>query len=280
MNSTTSISKSKRGQNDLLEIENDFAKATISLFGGHILSYIPKTDDIDRLWLSEAAIFDGKTAIRGGIPICWPWFGNAHNQDRDDLPSHGFVRNQIWTLDSSEDSSTGTQLVLSPQSTVGPGWQFKTRLQLKVMVGKTLVVELITRNLDKQTIDLNCALHSYFRVDDIEQVTLTGLSGQYLDKTKDYEAFETPDVYRIKDETDRVHLHPAILVEIDNGLHIGVRSSGHDSIVVWNPWEQNCLRMKDMNQDSYQTMICVESAITQTLKLESNQEVILKQQII
>ncbi|GAA6183195.1 MULTISPECIES: D-hexose-6-phosphate mutarotase [Alteromonadaceae] len=280
MNTPSSISTSKRGENDILEINNDFAKATISLFGGHILSYIPKTDNIDRLWVSDAAIFDNKTAIRGGIPVCWPWFGDGHKQNRDDLPAHGFVRNQIWSLDSAEENDQGTQLVLTPKSTQGPGWAFKTTLKLKVTVGKTLVLELITRNMDAEDIHLGCALHTYFSVDDIDGVTLAGLSGPYLDKTQNYEQFETPETYRIKEETDRVHLHPAVLVEINNGHHISVRSTGHDSIVVWNPWKDNCLRMKDMQPDSYETMICVETAITQGKILKSKEEVIIKQQII
>ncbi|MEP4889209.1 MAG: D-hexose-6-phosphate mutarotase [Aliiglaciecola sp.] len=280
MNTPSSISTGKRGENDILEINNDFAEATISLFGGHILSFIPKTDNIDRLWVSDAAIFDNKTAIRGGIPICWPWFGDGHKQNRDDLPSHGFVRTQIWSLDSAEESNQGTQLILSPKTTQGPGWAYKSTLKLRVTVGKTLVVELITRNLDAEDINLGCALHSYFSIDDIDNVSLVGLSGPYLDKTKGYEEFETPEIYRIRQETDRVHLHPAVLVEINNGHHISVRSTGHDSIVVWNPWKDNCLRMKDMHSDSFESMICVETAITQGKLIKSKEEVIVKQQII
>lgn len=273
----SSIQRQKRDFVDVLEINNKHAKATISLFGGHLLSFAPHHDGRDRLWVSESAIFDNKTPIRGGIPVCWPWFSDAHNQDRNDLPSHGFVRNQNWQLKAVEENSDGTRVVLSPENAQGPGWANHCDLTITFDIGSYLTVNLETRNAGKRPVSLNCALHSYFSVNNIDNVSLEGLTGIYRDKTKNWQEFETPSPYTIHAETDRIHLSALPEINIVDQHQTRINSEGHDSIVVWNPGSENSKKMKDMADDGYKTMVCVETAVTQTKILQPNESIKMTQ---
>jgi glucose-6-phosphate 1-epimerase len=265
-----------RGNIQLLHIENAFASAEISLFGGHILSFKPKHDNRERLWVSQNALFDGKKAIRGGVPICWPWFGDHTNNA--DLAAHGYVRTQKWEILSTEETDTGTVITLKPQTSEGDGFEGKTQLTLVVHVGHELNIQLRTTNLADTLLTYNCALHSYFAIPNINQCELLGLSEQYSDKTRDYQMFDTPTPYRFHEETDRVHLQqPRKLTIIDGQLKTDILSSGHDSIVVWNPWQDKSISMGDMANDSYLTMLCVETAITQGQEVRAGETHLLEQ---
>ncbi|GAB5378906.1 MAG: D-hexose-6-phosphate mutarotase [Aliiglaciecola sp.] len=270
----------KKGKVEILHIDTPHSTAEVSLFGGHVLSFVPKTDLRDRLWVSENAIFDNQSAIRGGIPVCWPWFSDAHNQDRNDLPSHGFVRTQNWRIVGTLEHSEATQVTLVPHSNNGPGWNHETSLTLTLLVGKTLKISLQTKNNDTKSVNLNCALHTYFNVKDILAVELRGLRGNYKDKTQNWHEFDTPIPYTFSQETDRVHLFAAEQVDILDGAETTkVLSSGHDSIVVWNPWAENSEKMKDMESRGYSTMLCVETALTQTFSLPPGATHCLTQEI-
>lgn len=246
----------------LLHIDNAFASAEISLFGGHILSFKPKYDGRERLWVSQNALFDGKKPIRGGIPICWPWFGG--HSGNTDLPAHGYVRAQNWDILNTEESNTGTTITLKPQTTVGEGFEGDAQLTLVVHVGQQLRIQLLTSNLGNTPFTFNCALHSYFAIADIKHCELLGLTKQYSDKTRSLQMFDTPQPYCFSEETDRVHIEqPKTLSIIDKQIKTRILSSGHDSIVVWNPWQDKSSSMDDMADDSYLTMLCVETAVTQ-----------------
>lgn len=280
MQLSDTISVQRRGDIDVIKVDNQFAKASISLFGGHLLSFIPKSDERDRLWVSEMAIFDGRSPIRGGIPICWPWFSNRFPTPEQNLPSHGYVRNQLWSLIKHEDSSLGTRLIFAPSFTSNKGFEFSVALTLMVTVAETLTIELITENTDKQTLSFTGALHTYFAVSDISQVLLEGLSGTYHDKTRDWQEFHTPSPYRFAEETDRVHhATPETLLICDDSYEIIVGSKGHDSIVVWNPWQENSRAMNDMPDKGYASMLCVETAITDGLVLNPGESHYLTQTI-
>ncbi len=163
----SSVCLQKHQDVDVLQINNDLASASISLFGGHLLSFTPHHDKRERIWVSEQAIFDNQTPIRGGVPVCWPWFSNAHNQNRDDLPSHGFVRTQPWTIKSITEENGGTRVVLAPEESTGPGWAYQCDLTLTFDINKELSISLETLNKGESSFSLNCALHSYFKIDDI-----------------------------------------------------------------------------------------------------------------
>jgi glucose-6-phosphate 1-epimerase len=260
----------------ILYINNAFASAEISLFGGHILSFKPKYDHRERLWVSQNALFDGKKAIRGGIPICWPWFGE--HKSITNLAAHGYVRTQTWQVLSCEETDTATTVTLKPQTSADDGFEGDAQLTLVLHFGQQLTIQLLTTNLGNTPITYNCALHSYFAISDIKQCELLGLSEQYSDKTRGYQIFNTPQPYRFNEETDRVHQEqPKTLTITDGENKTDVLSSGHDSLVVWNPWQAKSISMADMADDGYLTMLCVETAVTQGQEVAPKATHILEQ---
>jgi len=275
-----SVTQSKVQEVDTLVIENNSARAEISLFGGHLLSFTPKKDNRNRIWLSDKAIFDQKTPIRGGIPICWPWFGNDHGQSDLKLPSHGFLRTQNWTPISCQETSVGTLLHLKPTDVNGEGFNYQVEVILEILVGESLVIKLTTRNKDSQKFIFNCAFHSYFSVADIQKVQLTGIYGKYLDKIQTWASIDTPEPYLLNGETDRIHLCQSDEIEIiETQATTNIRSAGHDSIVVWNPWVVTSGKMKDMSEGGFKTMLCIETASTQWTQILPGQSHTLIQQI-
>ncbi|MFT6899563.1 MAG: glucose-6-phosphate 1-epimerase [Paraglaciecola sp.] len=260
----------------LLIVDNQHAHSTISLYGGHVISFMPKHDHRPRLWLSEKAILDAKHPIRGGIPVCWPWFG-GHSGDSN-YPSHGYVRNQPWHIVECQDRETETVVHLQPQSASGEGFAGQAQLTLVVKVGRELSVQLITHNIGQVNFTYNGALHSYFKVNDITGCELQGLEGDYQDKLQNHALAHTPHPYRFSAETDRVHLAtPHELCIVQDAGNTDIFSSGHDSIVVWNPWAANSKAMADMTDVGYKKMLCVETAITQGQVVSPGQSHILEQ---
>ncbi len=280
---SSSVRASIRGKVDTLVIDNQWAQAEISLFGAQVLSFVPKSDGRDRLWVSEKAIFDNVTPIRGGIPICWPWFSNAHPFDGEQLPSHGFVRNQLWRVDSIFESESGTQIDLSPTVTRQSFYTYDVTLNLTVIVGDKLTVLLKSFNNGSVSAPVSCALHSYFSVEDINSIIINGLTGLFKDKTKNWEELETPIPYRITQETDRIHAVASALLSINQKNSalptVTISPSGHDSIVIWNPWQDLSKNMKDMADDSFKTMVCIENAQLNDIWLEPKTTRVLSKSI-
>lgn len=253
----------------VLEIENAHATASISLFGAQVLSFRPKHDGRERLFLSTHARWDGSKSIRGGIPVCWPWFG-AH-QDAAKYPAHGYVRTRNWQLLAAEDTEAATRLVFGIEDTNGAGFDGDTTLTLEVLIGRQLAVSLTTTNIGSNSCRLGCALHSYFAVSDINAATLDGLQGTYSDKTRNWAMLPTPSLYSFIEETDRIHLYPAPVVNLLDGANsMRIHSQGHDSVVVWNPWQENARKLPDMADDDFKRMLCVETALTQGFMLAPN----------
>src|SRR5690606_30783797 len=188
-----------------LDIENAYASARISLLGGQVLSFIPKQDGRERLFVSDRAVMDGSKPVRGGIPVCWPWFG-AHREHSDLYPAHGFVRNRVWKLVSSEDHDTHTRIVLEAPDTNHPGFTGSAALRLEILLGHRLTLNLHTYNTGALPCLLSMALHSYFRVENVRNCRLEGLHGTYSDKTRNWALLETGNPYHFSEETDRIHL--------------------------------------------------------------------------
>ena len=169
-----------------MAIANGSAKALISIYGGQVLSFQPVTEPEDLMFLSEQAYYQEGKAIKGGVPICWPWFGPA--PDGSGRPAHGFVRNRFWNILSTESTQTGeTKVVLGLVDTEETReiWPYSFELKLAISVGETLRLELITRNTGAQAFSLTQAFHTYFAVGDINQVKVLGLEDTtYLDKVE------------------------------------------------------------------------------------------------
>jgi glucose-6-phosphate 1-epimerase len=262
----------------LLDIDNAHASASISLWGGQVLAFKPRHDQRERLFVSEQTRWDGSKSLRGGVPVCWPWFG-AHKQNPG-YPAHGYVRNRPWQLLASSDEAAHTRLLLQAVDTQHAGFDGSASLQLEVLAGRELTLHLTTCNTGTAPCRITAALHSYFSVADVRQSSLRGLSGTYSDKTRNWDLLQTPEAYRFSGETDRIHLHAAPVVGIvEPHCETLIRSAGHDSIVVWNPWASGSVHFPDLGADAWTRMLCVETALTQGLELMPGQRHTLTQTI-
>lgn len=227
----------------------------------HLLSWIPNGHE-EVLWLSAKAILDGSTAIRGGVPICWPWFG-----PKDGKPAHGFARNSKWELVSEEvdEGSTKISLEMVFEDKYKEYWAFDTRLVFEVEEeGNTLSLQLTTYNTGKSTIEITQALHTYFAISDISNIRIEGHEGgTFLDQLTGKEEIQSGAV-TFDRETDRIYYTGGKSVLIDPGKNrkMIIEKGGSLSTVIWNPWVEKSAGMKDMAPDSYRTMVCVEAANT------------------
>ncbi|MFZ2891455.1 D-hexose-6-phosphate mutarotase, partial [Sulfuricurvum sp.] len=188
-------------------ITTPHATAAISVYGAHLLSYTFASDENDLLFLSEKAIFKEGTPIRGGVPVCWPWFGpDPEKLGRSD---HGLARTRMWNVVSTyllKDQECSISFELSDTPETYALWPHRFRLILKVTVGKSLTMELTTQNRDDTPFEITQALHTYFTVGDITQTKITGLEGfTYIDKTDESREKNDHTPITIEAETDRVY---------------------------------------------------------------------------
>jgi len=250
----------------MIRLENGHARAEISLQGGQVLSFQPHGHQ-DLLFVSPKAHFASGAAIRGGIPVCWPWFG-AHPSDRD-KPSHGFARLMAWKL---EDAATDDQdisrlrLTLKDTNKTRTLFPYRFNLEIVIKVGLRLTVELTTENWDKIPFTITQALHTYFRVKDIGKCAVDGLERQnYLTAGESAGLRRQDGTIRIREEINRVYLVPDAVCELSDEAgerHLVVVNKNSGSTVVWNPWVKGASRVTDLGEDDYRHFLCIESANT------------------
>ena len=255
----------KMGKGDLAiaEIKNPHASATISLQGAHLLSWIPAGEE-EVIWVSENAKFAPGKSVRGGIPICWPWFGP--HQSNSDFPAHGFARTVYWQVlysESLEDGRTRISFTTKPQTDNEAMWPPETSVQYQLTIGKKLEMELITRNNGSNDIIIGEALHTYFRVADVSNVSLHGLDDTaYLDKLDDFKRKNQHGPVTINEEVDRIYLdttRDCVIQDKTLKRNIVIIKCGGKSTVVWNPWQETANKMGDLGEAGYKKMLCVES---------------------
>ncbi|WP_419239818.1 D-hexose-6-phosphate mutarotase [Photobacterium leiognathi] len=245
----------------IIRVIHPLAEAGISLHGGHLIWFKPAGEK-DIIWLSENAEFDTQKAIRGGIPVCWPWFGKAGT------PSHGFARTSQWTLQEHRENENGVivSLQLEDNEETRALWPYKFNNVLTFEIGTELKVSLTSTNTDSQPWSYGGALHTYFDIADINNIEITGMGPTYLDSTQQGKACEGGDVLTFTSETDRVYTQPEATITINdknNERNILVINEGHNAAVIWNPWQELSISMGDMADNSFETMVCVESTIHQ-----------------
>ena len=252
----------KRLQNgfEYIEVKNRAAEAKIALQGAHLFHYA-RVGEEPLLWLSEVSDFEALKAIRGGIPICWPWFG--FNEDKT-LPQHGFARISMWEFASSNNVDEKTTVLtfnLAYNKKTLQIWRFKFELELHITISDKLTMELKTTNIDEKPFKISQALHTYFQVSHISNVVIRGLDKKpYMDALTWKNELQEGDI-TFDQETDRVYQEvDGEIVLKDKSREIHIKNSGSSSIVVWNPWIEKTLRMSAMKADAYEHMLCIESA--------------------
>ena len=245
------------------EIKNPHGEATVALHGGHILSFRPR-DHEPVLWLSKKSQFKTGKAIRGGIPVCWPWFAD-HPTDTD-KPAHGFVRTAVWSVNESErlaDESIRLKLSIADNEDTRKLWPHRFKLEIDITVSDVLRIKLIATNSDGKPFKCSGALHSYFNISSISSIMIKGLEGcPYLDKVDQGRRKVQEGSIFFKRETDRIYLDTmADCIIEDSGIprRIRISKKGSQTTVVWNPWIAKAGRMKDFGDDEYKRMVCVET---------------------
>lgn len=238
----------------VFEIRHPACTARVALHGAHVMSWKP-VDEEEVLYLSPDAVFREGKAIRGGIPVCWPWF-NAHPADPGQ-PSHGLVRARFWEfLDAAEDDS-GVTLRFGVSAGI---WN----AELTVKAGQELEVELESKNVSGTPIVVSGALHSYLGVSDIAQVRVLGLDGcDYLDTVGDHAMRKQKGDVAFGGEVDRIYDSSSGLLLVDDlsGRTLLIEKSGSPSTVLWNPWTEKAAALGDLPDDGYRKFCCIEAAI-------------------
>lgn len=247
----------------IAEVANQHALSNIALQGAHIATFQPRGEE-PVIWLSPKAKFAPGKSIRGGVPVCWPWFG-PHKTDAK-LPGHGYARTVPWDVLETKalsDGSTFLRFGLVESDATRAQWPHASTVQLEATVGKALRVELVTANTGKSAFELGEALHTYFQISDVANMTIRGLENcEYLDKVKDFSRFTQQGGILIESEVDRVYVNTtADCVIEDKGLKRAIRiaKQSSKSTVVWNPWTEKAEKMGDFGPALHRDMVCVES---------------------
>jgi glucose-6-phosphate 1-epimerase len=248
------------------------AELVIARQGAHVMSYRRGVSAPPLIWLSPDEDGVSGRPIRGGVPVCWPWFGALARNPTDvqaqyigkEPPQHGLVRNLEWQLESIDETDTAVTLTFDAGMDL-PDWPRTATLRLKVRLDNALHLDLSTTNVGDTALPLSQALHTYFRIGDIHQTHIEGLEGcRYLNTLESWER-ELPQVeaVRFTGETDRIYFDvPDQLAIVDPVLNrrITLETRGSQSAVVWNPWIDKAARTPQFPDDGWQEMLCIETA--------------------
>ncbi|MBP6006198.1 MAG: D-hexose-6-phosphate mutarotase [Rhodoferax sp.] len=242
------------------EINTPLASARIALQGGQVLAWQPAGHQ-PVIWVSTAAVYEPGKGVRGGVPVCWPWFGA-----RDGGPAHGFVRTRLWQVRETKLAPNGdvtVRLGIVDDASTCAMWNHGFDLELAVTVGTTLTMALTTLNTGDMPIAITQALHTYFCAGHIGQTMVRGLEAcTYLDKVENFAAHQQTGAVRFAGETDRIYIGTLADCLIEDGANhrvIRVAKKGSASTVVWNPWSEREKSFADMVPGEYQQMLCVET---------------------
>ncbi|MFN4944370.1 MAG: D-hexose-6-phosphate mutarotase [Akkermansiaceae bacterium] len=238
----------------IFEIDHPTCSARVALHGAQVISWRPADED-EVFYLSPDAVFKEGKAIRGGLPICWPWF-NAHPTNPE-MPSHGIVRTRFWNFVAASESDEGVTLQFEMVEGI---WSAVVTFK----IGEALEVILETRNPNEIPIVVSGALHPYFAVSDIEQVRVVNLDGaDYLDTVGTPTQRKQKGALNFSGELDSIYDSSSNVLLVDDlsGRTLLIEKTGSPSTVVWNPWIEKSAALKDLPNDGYQKFCCIEAAI-------------------
>ena len=249
------------------------AKLELYLHGAHVTSYRPH-DNHEVLWMSDTAVYQTGKAIRGGIPLCWPWFGaHANNPDR---PQHGYARTSHFSVlfTSADAQATSITLSLDPAAAPYEEWQNSANFEVEIRLSDSLWMEMRTTNKSDSTLTVSNALHTYFGISSRDRITIPDVTGlTYLDKPQHYKKLPQTSATMINDEVDRVYLAPPMKIDLlDSGrqLTTSISSWGNHNLVIWNPGKKIAKAMSDFDDQGFEQMLCIEpaNALDQSINIE------------
>ena len=245
----------------IIEVQHHEATGRIALHGGHVLEWMPAHSG-PVLYMSPQALLENGKPIRGGIPVCWPWFG-PHPADGT-KPAHGFVRTMMWELDRARETPSGVDLVLRVADTSESRelWPHAFEARLHVRMGLELEIGLEITNTDTAPWSSTGALHSYFITGDAREIAVHGLHGtQYVESRLSPDKRPQLGPVVIAQEVDRLYASDATVIVDDPALgrELRIEKAGSLSTVVWNPWIEKSKRLPDLPDDAYPEFVCVET---------------------
>jgi glucose-6-phosphate 1-epimerase len=233
------------------------------LYGAHVTSWKPVGGE-EVLFLSSQSRWEHGHAIRGGVPVCFPWFGDKADDPK--APAHGFVRTKAWQLESIAQVGAAVTVSMFTESNEDTKrwWPAEFRMVHRATFGSELSLELVVTNTGTTSLRFEEALHAYHRVGNITDGRLRGLDTvHYLDKTDSNRKKIQHGEIVIVSETDRVYLNTRDAIELEDPvLHRRIRVTKENSLttVVWNPWVQKAHSLADLADDEWTQMICIESS--------------------
>lgn len=241
-----------------LQLSFGHSSAVVSLYGGQVLSY--RVNDVEQLWLSPTTHWQQQQAIRGGIPICWPWFGAADpllkqlSPANTPLPNHGLVRNRLWQHLADEYCADHSLLVLGITVTDVPWQPTPVQLQCRYQLDRRgLHIHLHADGIQQQ----QAALHTYFAVDNVQQCLVAPLPAQCLDKVTGGYHDQPIDFNK---ETDRIYYGTESQLTLQRPTPLPLSQRGHDASIVWNPGPDKGAAAGEIGPQQWQRFVCVETA--------------------
>jgi glucose-6-phosphate 1-epimerase len=246
-----------------VSVSGPAATAEIYLHGAQLTSWRPAGAE-EVIFLSKQSQWASGRAIRGGIPVCFPWFRNRADDPK--APSHGFVRTKAWQLDSVERVGDAVVVTLSTSSDEGTRawWPYDFHLSHRLTIGAELAQELVMKNTGSQALRFEEALHTYYRVGGAEAVRISGLDGvAYLDNTDGNREKRQQGDIAFTAQTDRAYqdtTHPVEIVDPILRRRIRLEKQESRTTVVWNPWSTGAQSLSDLGDDEWRTMACVEAS--------------------
>jgi glucose-6-phosphate 1-epimerase len=257
---------SGRGGLRRLSVDTGICTAELYLHGAHLCRWQPRSQPHPVLWMSEASRFEAGAPIRGGVPICFPWFGPRAGDAS--APVHGVARISAWNMDGATleaDGSVNVRLSLDCGALASPHVPHDLRLAYELRLGRDLSMALTVRNPSDTPAAFEEALHTYLAVGDVRQASVAGLEGAaYLDKVDGAKRKRQAEpLITIDGETDRLYLETGAAITLTDpglGRRIRVEKTGSRSSVVWNPWVAKSRAMADFGDDEWPGMICIETA--------------------
>ena len=248
-----------------LVVATPLAEAHVCLHGGHVTHFQPRGQS-PVLFLSARSFFETGRPIRGGVPVCFPWFGPRAGQP--DAPAHGFARIMPWEIESL--SVDGEHIVLAvlrlaANDETRTHWPHDFVLRHHIVIGPRLTMMLEVENTSREPFTCEAALHTYLAVADARTATVTGLeNASYRDKTDGLQTKVQPaEPLRFTGETDRIFENTRATCTLHDpagARRITVEKSGSATTVVWNPWSEKAAAMKDFADDEWPRMACIETA--------------------
>ncbi|MBQ8755592.1 MAG: D-hexose-6-phosphate mutarotase [Lentisphaeria bacterium] len=259
-----------KGGLTFIGVKTPLAEALLTTQGGQIMEFTPAGEK-PVLWTSDSSWYASDKPLRGGMPVCWPWFGPHPDASK---PAHGFARSTPWEVKSIEEAADGTMKVtfFLDETLVSCGCGKPFLLEITYTIGKSLTADLTTSNTADVPVEIATALHTYFCVSDIEKVTVSGLEGAVYDNRvvgKEENGLTQQGDVTFGIEVDRIYYDSNAVVINDPGMNrrIRVGKANSRTTIVWNPWIEKAKKMPDFGNEDYHGMLCVEAANALTDKV-------------